>query len=47
MVSYSGLSYTNDFFYLSGVYFNSRSQSSSSIDIDDLNTRYLQKREEL
>jgi len=31
------------FFNLSGVYFNSTSQSSSSIDIDELDTRYLQK----
>ena len=43
MVSYSSSSYTNDFFDLSGVYFNSTSQSSSSIDIDELDTRYLQK----
>ena len=43
MVSYSSSSYTNDFFDLSGVYFNSTTQSSSSIDIDELDTRYLQK----
>ena len=43
MVSYSSSSYTNDFFYLTGVYFNSTSQSSSSIDIDELDTWYLQK----
>ena len=47
MVSYSGSSYTNDFFDLSGVYFNSTSQSSSSIDIDELDTRYLQKQVEV
>ena len=43
MVSYSSSSFTNDFFDLSGVYFNSTSQSSSSIDINELDTRYLQK----
>jgi len=43
MVSYSSSSYTNDFFDLSGFYFNSTSQSSSSIDIDELDKRYLQK----
>ena len=43
IVSYSSSSYTNDFFDLSGVYFISTSQSSSSIDIDELDTRYLQK----
>ena len=43
MVIYSSSSYTNDFFDLSGVYFNPTSQSSSSIDIDELDTRYLQK----
>jgi len=31
------------FFDLTGVYFNSTSQSSSSIDVDELDTRYLQK----
>jgi len=44
MVSYSGSSYTNDFFDLSGVYFNSTSQSSSSaVDLDELDKRYLLK----
>ena len=46
MVSYSGSSYTNEFFDLSGVYFNSTSQSSSSsaIDLDELDARYLLKK---
>ena len=36
MVSYSGSSYTNDFFDLSGVYFNSTNQgSSSAVDLDE------------
>ena len=36
MGSYSGSSYTNAFFDLSGVYFNSASQSSSSaVDLDE------------
>ena len=44
MVSYSNTSYTNDFFDLSGVYFNSTSQSSSSaVDLDELDKRYLLK----
>ena len=44
MVSYSDTSYTNDFFDLSGVYFNSTSQSSSSaVDLDELDKRYLLK----
>jgi len=44
MVSYSGSSYTNDFFDLSGVYFNSTSQSSSpAVDLDELDKRYLLK----
>jgi len=44
MVSYSGSSYTNEFFDLSGVYFNSTSQSSSSaVDLDELDKRYLLK----
>ena len=44
MVSYSDTSYTNDFFDLSGVYFNSTSQSSSSaVDLDELDKSYLLK----
>jgi len=43
MVSYSNSSYENEFFDLTGIYFNSTSQSSSNIDIDELDTRYLQK----
>jgi len=44
MVSYSGSSYTNDFFDLSRVFFNSTSQSSSSaVDLDELDARYLLK----
>jgi len=41
MVSYSGSSYTNELFDLSGVILTS--QSSSSIDIDESDTRHLQK----
>ena len=38
MVSYTSSSYTTDFFDLSGVYFNSTTQSSgsSSVDLDEL-----------
>ena len=45
MVSYTSSSYTTDFFYLSGVYFNSTTQSSgsSSVDLDELDKRYLLK----
>ena len=44
MVYYSGSSYTNDFFDLSRVFFNSTSQSSSSaVDLDELDARYLLK----
>ena len=44
MVSYSSSSYTNEFFDLSGVYFISTSQSSSSaVDLDELDKRYLLK----
>ena len=45
MVSYSGSSYTNDFFDLSGFYFISTSQGgrSSSVDLDELDRRYLLK----
>ena len=43
MASYSNSSYSNSFYDLTGVYFNSTSQTSSNIDIDELDTRYLQK----
>ena len=46
MVSYSNTGYENDFFDVSDVYFNSTSQSSTSssaIDLDELDARYLQK----
>jgi hypothetical protein len=45
MVSYSSSGYTNDFFDLSGIYFNSKSQGgdSSSVDLDELDRRYLLK----
>jgi len=45
MVSYSSSGYTNDFFDLSGIYFNSTSQGggSSSVDLDELDRRYLLK----
>jgi len=42
MASYSNTNYTNDYFDTTG-YFNPTSQSSSSIDIDELDKRYLQK----
>jgi len=34
MVSYTSSSYTTDFFDLSGVYFNSTTQSSGSSSVD-------------
>ena len=45
MVSYSNTGYENDFFDVSDVYFNSTTQSSTSstIDLDELDARYLQK----
>ena len=46
MVSYSNTGYENDFFDVSDVYFNSTSQSSTSssaIDLDELDARYLLK----
>jgi len=45
MVSYTSSSYTTDFFDLSGVYFNLTTQSSgsSSVDLDELDKRYLLK----
>ena len=42
MATYSNTNYTNDYFDTTG-YFNPTSQSSSSIDIEDLDKRYLQK----
>jgi len=42
MASYSNTNYTNDYFDTTG-YFNPTSQTSSNIDIDELDTRYLQK----
>ena len=42
MASYSNTNYTNDYFDTTG-YFNPTSQSSSSIDIEDLDKRFLQK----
>ena len=44
MVSYTSSSYTTDFFDLSGVYFNlTQSSGSSSVDLDELDKRYLLK----
>ena len=46
MVSYSNTGYENDFFDVSDVYFNSTTQSSTSssaIDLDELDARYLLK----
>jgi hypothetical protein len=43
LASYSNTSYTNDFFHLQGVYFNSSNQSTSSLDLAELYKRYLQK----
>ena len=43
MASYTNSSYSNGFFDLTGVYFNSTSQTNSNINIDELDTRYLQK----
>ena len=43
MASYNNTNYSNDFFALRGVYFNSTSQTSSNINIDELDIRYLQK----
>ena len=45
MVSYSNTGYENDFFDVSEVYFNSTPQSSSSsaVDLDELDARYLLK----
>ena len=42
MATYSNTNYTNDYFDTTG-YCNPTSQSSSSIDIEDLDKRYLQK----
>ena len=43
MTSYNNTNYSNDFFDLTGIYFNSTSQTSSNINIDELDIRYLQK----
>jgi hypothetical protein len=45
MASYSNSSYSNSFYDLTGVYFNSTNQSSSSssVDLDVLDSRYLIK----
>ena len=43
MASYNNTNYINDFFDLTGVYFNSTSQTNSNINIDELDIRYLQK----
>ena len=43
MASYNNSNYSNIFFDLTGVYFNSTSQTNSNINIDDLDIRYLQK----
>jgi hypothetical protein len=45
MASYSNSIYPNTFFDLTGVYFNSTNQSSSSssVDLDKLDARYLIK----
>jgi len=43
MASYNNSNYSNDFFDLTGVYFNSTSQTNSNINIDELDIRYLQK----
>jgi len=43
MASYNNSNYSNDFFNLSGIYFNSTSQTNSSININELDIRYLQK----
>jgi len=42
MASYSNTNYSNDYFDTTG-YFNSTSQTSSNIDVDELDKRYLQK----
>jgi len=43
MASYSNSSYSNSFYDLTGVYFNSTNQSSSLVDLDQLDARYLIK----
>ena len=43
MASYSNSSYSNSFYDLTGVYFNSTNQSSSLVDLDKLDARYLIK----
>ena len=43
MASYSNSTYSNSFYDLTGVYFNSTNQSSSLVDLDKLDARYLIK----
>ena len=44
MASYSNTNYTNDFYNLQGIYFNSSNQSSSlSLSLEELDKRYLQE----
>jgi hypothetical protein len=43
MASYSNSTYSNSLYDLTGVYFNSTNQSSSSVDLDQLDARYLIK----
>jgi hypothetical protein len=44
MASYSNTSYTNDFYSLQSIYFNSSNQSSaSSLSLEELDKRYLQE----
>jgi hypothetical protein len=40
MASYSNSTYSNIFYDLTGVYFNSTNQSSSFVDLDQLDLRY-------
>ena len=42
MASYSNTSYTNDFYSLQSIYFNSSNQSSAlSLSLEELDKRYL------
>ena len=44
MASYSNTSYTNDFYSLQSIYFNSSNQSSAlSLSLEELDKRYLQE----
>jgi hypothetical protein len=45
MASHNNKNYTNDFCNLSGIYFNSTSQTNSNINIFELDIRYLQKKQ--